>query len=55
MNNNWRGVRAKVKGRSIIIDSDKYNNDEIYSKSIDESLKTLINNKTAGIQHSAEK
>ena len=45
MNNNWRGVRAKIKSRSIVIDTDKYNNDPNYSKTIDEALQTLNNNK----------
>lgn len=43
--NSQRGVRAKIKSRSIIIDTDKYNNDANYSKTIDEALKTIKDEK----------
>lgn len=43
--NKQRGVRAKIKSKSITIDTDKYNNDANYSKTINEALKSITNEK----------
>ena len=44
MNKTPQGIKTKLNGKSIEVDSDKYNADKAYQREIDSQLEQLFKN-----------